>query len=698
MVNKKICFGLILFLNILLVSSVSAADPFYYKQWYLEKIKAPDAWNFTTGRPEVVVAIIDTGVDINHPDLENNIWNNADEIVDGLDNDNNGFVDDLHGWDFINEMADPSPKKNSGFSVMALNHGTFVAGLIAAVHDNNQGIKGVANYIKIMPLLAMDEKGSGQSFDVARAIDYAVNNGAKIINLSFGGDDKSERLKNSIINAYDKGVLIVAAAGNAVNGNLVGSDMSLDPQYPICYDQEFSVNRILGVMALNKDNKVASFSNYGSGCVDIAAPGVDLVSSLNQDGSASFLDYYGQEWQGSSFSAALVSGAAALLKSYDLSLSPQKLMETIKSSSGLLMLDELKYKDKSGDGVLNIKAAFDKLKNEIGSVVQPQPVAPVITPTIIPAKPPEIISNEPKAVVRKVDKLYFSTMTNGFGGLRSFDKELNLINEITIFNEKFKGFDFAVADIDNNGSEEIIAVGGVGNQGLLKILDSKGQNINSWLPFGAEFKGGISVAVGDTDNDGQVEIVVAPKSQYRPAVKIYEINGSLQREFLAYNKEHFGGVNVAIGDVNGDKKNEIIAAPNFGLMPKVKIFDGAAFELKNFLAYSVKFTGGVNLAIGDIDNNGIMDILCGAGKTGAPHITAYRYDGTRLVSFFAYNANFTGGVNVLAGDWNNDGRTDILTMAAVGGGPHLRIFDFYGKVIKEGFLYKKDFRGGGLIK
>ncbi|MFA6536919.1 MAG: S8 family serine peptidase [Patescibacteria group bacterium] len=688
--NKKLLLLVAFVLNLVISPSVSAADSYYYKQWYLERINAPGAWTLSTGNANVVVAVIDTGVDINHPDLVQNIWFNSDEIIDGKDNDSNGFVDDVNGWDFISETADPKPKTMDDFSISAMSHGTFIAGLISAVHDNNQGIKGVTANVKIMPLLVMNAKGEGKAYNVARAIDYAVNNGAHIINLSFGGDDTSESLKNSIINAYNKGVLIVAASGNGA-GNQQGVDMSQKPQYPVCYDQEFTVNRILGVSATNKDNKIASFANYGSGCIDISAPGVDIISLVNQDGSAFFSEYYGEGWQGSSFSAGLVSGATALLKSYDFSLTPQKMIETIKSSSGLLLLSDLKYKDKVGEGILNIRSALEKLTAN-SSLVTNQPV----NVPVVPVKP-VIITNEPKAGVKKLDQVYFSTVAKGNGNLRLFDKNLNLQSETIVLGEKFTSMDFAVADINNDSKLEIVAVGGVEDQGIVKIMDFEGRNINSWLPFGAEFKGGLSVAVGDTDNDGQVEIVIAPKSKYKPAVRIYEINGSLQREFLAYNKDFFGGVNVAIGDINGDKKNEIITAPNSSLMPKIKIFDGAALEIKNFLAYSVKFTGGVNIAVGDIDNDGVMDLLCGAGKTGAPHITAYRFDGTRLVSFFAYSENFTGGVSVLAGDWNNDGRTDILTMAGQGGGPHLRIFDFYGKVIKEGFLYKKDFRGGGVI-
>ena len=118
----------------------AAEDPYYAQQWYLNKIKAPEAWQKSKGSSSVIVAVLDTGVAIDHPDLTGNIWINADETpADGVDNDHNGYIDDVNGWDFVTNKADPRPKITGNFSSTAVNHGTFVAGIISAVHDNGQG-------------------------------------------------------------------------------------------------------------------------------------------------------------------------------------------------------------------------------------------------------------------------------------------------------------------------------------------------------------------------------------------------------------------------------------------------------------------------------------------------------------------------------------------------------------------------------
>jgi len=357
MVNKRLVVILVLLTFMISTTVFAASDPYFSKQWYLQEIMAPDAWTITNGKSSVIVAVLDTGVDVNHPDLANNIWVNTGEIAgDNIDNDSNGYKDDRNGYDFINNRANPEPKITGSFVASAANHGTFVSGLISAVHNNNKGIKGVTANVKIMPLVVLNSSGLGGSSDVADAIDYAVDNGADIINLSFGGDEHSSKLKNAITNAYKNGVLIVAAAGNAAEGETNGIDMSKKPLYPICYDQEFKENKILGVLSSDKSNKVSAFSNYGKDCIDIAAPGEDMVSLLYHDTNYSQFDQaYDTSWNGTSFSAALVSGVAALMKSANSNISPKQIIETVIQESNMLFLNNAKWKGKAGSGVLNAK-------------------------------------------------------------------------------------------------------------------------------------------------------------------------------------------------------------------------------------------------------------------------------------------------------------------------------------------------------
>ena len=657
----------------------AAEDPYYAQQWYLNKIKAPEAWQKSKGSSSVIVAVLDTGVAIDHPDLTGNIWINADETpADGVDNDHNGYIDDVNGWDFVTNKADPRPKITGNFSSTAVNHGTFVAGIISAVHDNGQGTKGVTANVRIMPLLVLDASGWGGSDSVSKAIDYAVANGAQIINLSFGGYEHSLKLKNSIINAYNSGILIVAAAGNALDGELVGKDATTNPIYPICYDKELGKNMILGVIASTSQDRVAEFSNYGAGCIDIAAPGTNIAGLLYQNSKyTAFQKYYDTGWNGTSFSAAMVSGAAALLKSVDMSLSPDKMIQTLMEESGMLFVSDQKWTNKVGSGILNIQNAITKLfgtiLTTITNVVTPSPSAPVVAGSDI----------------------LVATKSGGNGVIRVFDSTFKKKKDIEAFaGVGTKGMNLYVADVNGGLSDIVVGeVKGV-KQPFVRVVDDSGAILSSFAPFDANFAGGVEVAAGNVDNAAAVEIVVAPESGMKPIVKIFDLAGNLKRQFLAYNETFTGGINLAVGDVDKDGKNEIITAPHKGLMPKIKIFDGTGKVKKDILAYGATFMGGVNISLADVDNNGQLDIITGAGPGGSAHVQAFAYSGAKLVSFVAYSAGFSGGVEVKGIDWNKDGKTEIITAAGPGGGPHVKIFNKSGNLVKEFFAFENSFTFG----
>ena len=223
-------------------------------------IDAPQAWDIITGAAEVIVAVVDTGCDIQHPDLAANIWNNSDEIPDdGIDNDRNGYIDDVLGWDFAD--GDNNPYDASG-------HGTHVAGIIAAVGDNHRGIAGVAWRARIMPIRAMNAFDEGTTADAIDAIEYAVDNGAKIINCSWGGVNLSYALRHVIDNSD---ALFICASGNHAQ------NADATPYYPAGYDSP----NIISVAASDQMDQLAWFSNYGTATVDVAAPGVRVYSLHN---------------------------------------------------------------------------------------------------------------------------------------------------------------------------------------------------------------------------------------------------------------------------------------------------------------------------------------------------------------------------------------------------------------------------------
>ncbi len=252
-------------------------------------IDAPEAWGRRngTGSRNVIVAVIDSGVDRNHPDLRRNMWVNWREKINGRDDDGNGYVDDRYGWDFVYNDNDPMDYNS---------HGTHVAGTIGAVSNNRRGVTGVAWQVRIMALRFLDANGSGSTSNAIKAINYSTRKRAHISNNSWGGGGYSVALKRAITRYAGKGGLFIAAAGNSSSNN----DRS--PHYPSNYN---NIN-ILAVAATDNRDQLASFSNYGIRSVDVAAPGVDILSTEP-------FGRYGYK-SGTSMAAPHVAGVAALVK------------------------------------------------------------------------------------------------------------------------------------------------------------------------------------------------------------------------------------------------------------------------------------------------------------------------------------------------------------------------------------------------
>jgi len=259
-------------------------DPRYKDLWGLAAIDAPAAWERTTGDRAVTVAVIDDGVAIDHPDLKANLWVNPGEIADnGADDDGDGYVDDVNGWDFVAARADPSP------AAWAQRwHGTHVAGIIGAAGDNHVGVTGVNWKVSLMALRALGPYG-GRSDDLARAIDFAADHGARVINASWGGGGVSQVLARAIARAGRKGALVVAAAGN---GSAAG------PEFPA----DLRFDSVISVGASMPGDLLARFSNRGA---LVAAPGVGILSTTAPG------QY--ERYDGTSMAGAYVAGLAALL-------------------------------------------------------------------------------------------------------------------------------------------------------------------------------------------------------------------------------------------------------------------------------------------------------------------------------------------------------------------------------------------------
>lgn len=295
-------------------ASVLTNDTFASREWYLDAIGARDAWQSSTGSRDVIVAVIDSGIDIDHEDLRENIWTNEREIPNnGLDDDGNGYPDDVHGWNFMTSKPDVRPTPSASGSMEAWIHGTAVASIIAGHGNNDVGITGVAWRARIMPLVILDANGTGGDEHLIRAIRYAVAHGADIINLSLVGYESNPDLTDVIHEATAQGVLVVTAAGNGERES--GENLDELPGFPACDKGAANVGEIT-VTSVDRLNQKASKANFGT-CVDISAPGVDVFAArppMNlRDGQTPEAGYTGG-LSGTSVAAPIVSGVAVLLK------------------------------------------------------------------------------------------------------------------------------------------------------------------------------------------------------------------------------------------------------------------------------------------------------------------------------------------------------------------------------------------------
>jgi len=296
----------------------SYLESYYKYQWGLENngqliiengipgidIKALDAWKITKGSNEIVVGVLDSGIDINNSNIEENIYKNQQEIPDnGVDDDNNGYIDDINGWDFYHD-------DNTVYdSFDEDSHGTYTAGIISA-NDDDKGIVGVAPNVKIMPLKFMDTVEGGSSYATIEAIDYAEQMGVDIINCSWSGGGYNPALE-AVIESSD--MLFVCSAGNK------GDNIDYKPVYPAC----FELSNIISVGAINNRGDISKVSNVGTK-VDVLAPGEDIISILPEE---NFIFA-----SGTSSAAPYVTGIAALAKSISHDITANELVQKIKNT------------------------------------------------------------------------------------------------------------------------------------------------------------------------------------------------------------------------------------------------------------------------------------------------------------------------------------------------------------------------------
>ena len=331
-------------------------DPSFTSQWAYKNtgqnggtagadIRLPAAWNVTTGTGNTIVAIVDTGIDYRHPDLAPNLWQNPREIPgNGIDDDGNGFRDDMIGANFIDNNGDP---------IDTNSHGTHVAGIIGARGGNAVGVAGIDWNVRIMALKFIGPNG-GFTSDAVRAMNYAVTNGAKIINNSWGGGGYDAATSAAIVRARNAGVIVVNAAGNS------GSDNDQSAFYPANYITQS--DNVITVAATDSQDQLSSYSNFGRNTVTLGAPGTDILSTLPNNRYGSY--------SGTSMATPMVSGSLALLWDQHPTWNYQQIIAKLKSSVDTL--SSLKGKTITG-GRLNVAKLLD---------------APTVSPPSPPIVPP----------------------------------------------------------------------------------------------------------------------------------------------------------------------------------------------------------------------------------------------------------------------------------------------------------------------
>lgn len=289
-------------------------DPEISKQWSVGKVSAEKAWKLGVGSRDVIVAVIDTGVDLKHSDIKDNLWINKKEIPgNGKDDDQNGFVDDVHGYDFF--AKDSEPQDETG--AQNPGHGTHCSGIVGAVGDNGKGISGMSQRVSIMALRFLGADGSGDLMSAVEAIDYAIANGAQIISASWGASvsaSQAQPITEAISRANDKNILFVAAAANDGKNN---------DRYDV-YPANTPLPNVITVAASGNTDSKPSWSNYGKAKVSLASPGEDIYSTLP-------LEHYGN-LSGTSMATPLVSGLAALVLSHNPDLNPVQMKALLQAS------------------------------------------------------------------------------------------------------------------------------------------------------------------------------------------------------------------------------------------------------------------------------------------------------------------------------------------------------------------------------
>lgn len=659
----------------------------YEDCWGLKKIHADQAWASSQGEG-IIVAVVDSGIYYYHEDIAANIWANAGDPINGIDDDHNGFIDDAQGWDFVSQDNDPYDGNG---------HGTHVAGIIAAIGNNNKGIIGVAPQAKVMAIKALDDSGNGTEVTLSQGLYYAANKGADIINASWGSSENSQTILDAINWASSHGCVIIAAAGN---DNQDAANFS-----------PANIGNVITVAASDHNDLKSDFSNWGYK-IDVTAPGGDSVDasptriyqnilSLKSPGTDMYgggLNIVGTKYyraRGTSMAAPFVSGLAALILKNHPTFTPEQIRQVLRISAD--DVQEVGWDKYSGYGRIN---AFNAIGiNSVLDVNIQSPLENEITRggilNIIGTAKGGNFSNRKLEYGQgqyptqwsQIGITDYTPIENGTLGTIDLDLlddgclTFRLTAEDTsgqkFYSERRISFakglmqDFpkfigrclrnpTLADINNDGLKEIVAIDSIstGGDGRIHVLNLQGQELSGW-PINIYTSGRSAAALGDLDKDGDLEIVVGGDKEDGSdfgIVYAFHHNGNPVAGFPLTLTTRWSAIQASptLYDINQDNYLEIIIGD----------FNGTLYTISHNGTILSSYNSGMGAirsaaAVGDINNDGYPEIAFRKDNSQAGNNVFLLDKNLNLLKQWQIEEAVDYSSPVFA-DLDNDGQLEIL--------------------------------------
>ncbi len=590
------------------------------RQWSYEAADVYRAWELAHGSSSTIVAIIDNGFDTTHPDLKSTLWVNTREIPDnGIDDDRNGYIDDIHGWNFLDNSNKLDISKESDEEDSLGSHATMVAGLIAATSNNAIGGVGIAPGVKLMDLKIIDSQGLGETKPLVDAIYYAVNNGASVINISIVGYGFVPEVVQALNYAYQNGVIVVAAAGNE------SVDLDGSTRFPVCGDAHRPYTAVLGVSAIGPTRRLASFSNVGGSCIDLTAPGVNIGGSVRTGSDVDFKN----GWNGTSFAAPFVTGAAALVKSVQQSWNIDQIVRVLKATAHHTVgSDEKIYQEAYGSGLLQVGAAIEAA--QLGVVPAAKNFIAGETDESFTAARRILVSSQGGAVYDDI-----------FEGNR-IERPSNILGDAINFS--------AVRDI--NGSVYYVVIKKKNNtEQYVLVYDSSWKRRYRWSVDNRSYQ----ILSANLYGDETKEIVLSATDSGNTVIQVFAIDGTLLRT-IGDTVKHKSVHATVYQDLENDNDELLYVTEENDRRVVIQKIDLLLQEPQKLFETQLKTSGSVAV----VNTSDEQLIAIGSDVGTGPVVSLFSLSGEVVGSFRPYDLSFRGGVNVSSVVYGDEGEEQLV--------------------------------------